>query len=57
LKIDLENQLVANENGNVFNFEFDPYWKKMLLNGWDEISVTLHHEDKINEYELERIVN
>jgi 3-isopropylmalate/(R)-2-methylmalate dehydratase small subunit len=57
LEIDLENQQVTNESKEVFHFEFDPYWKKMLLNGWDEISVTLQHEVKIREYESERIVN
>lgn len=57
LRVDLEQQLVENETGKVFRFEFDPYWKKMLLNGWDEISVTLQQEALIKEYEDERIVN
>lgn len=57
LKVDLEEQYVANVNGEVFRFDFDPYWKKMLLNGWDEISVTLQQEAEIKKYEDERIVN
>ncbi|WP_416729114.1 3-isopropylmalate dehydratase small subunit [Fictibacillus sp. JL2B1089] len=57
LRVDLEQQLVENETGEVFRFEFDPYWKKMLLNGWDEISVTLQQEAQIKKYEDERIVN
>jgi 3-isopropylmalate/(R)-2-methylmalate dehydratase small subunit len=57
LKIDLENQYVANANGEVFRFDFDPYWKKMLLNGWDEIAVTLQQEACIKKFEDERIVN
>ncbi|KZE64486.1 isopropylmalate isomerase [Fictibacillus phosphorivorans] len=57
LTVNLEEQYVANQNGEVFRFDFDPYWKKMLLNGWDEISVTLHQEAKIKKYEDERIVN
>ncbi|MDM5315679.1 3-isopropylmalate dehydratase small subunit [Fictibacillus sp. b24] len=57
LKVNLEEQHVANPNGEVFWFEFDPYWKKMLLNGWDEISVTLQQEANIKKYEDERIVN
>ncbi|MGA4719209.1 3-isopropylmalate dehydratase small subunit [Fictibacillus nanhaiensis] len=57
LRVDLEKQLVENETGEVFRFEFDPYWKKMLLNGWDEISVTLQQEALIKKYEDERIVN
>ncbi|WP_137788723.1 3-isopropylmalate dehydratase small subunit [Bacillus sp. E(2018)] len=57
LRVDLEQQLVKSEKGEVFTFEFDPYWKKMLLNGWDEISVTLQQEALIKKYEDERIVN
>lgn len=57
LKVDLKEQYVANVNGEVFRFDFDPYWKKMLLNGWDEISVTLQQEADIKKYEDERIVN
>ncbi len=56
LKVDLEEQCVTNANGEVFRFDFDPYWKKMLLNGWDEISVTLQQEARIKKYEDERIV-
>jgi 3-isopropylmalate/(R)-2-methylmalate dehydratase small subunit len=57
LTVNLEEQQVINERGVCFDFEFDPYWKKMLLNGWDEISVTLQLEEKIKDYESERIVN
>jgi 3-isopropylmalate/(R)-2-methylmalate dehydratase small subunit len=57
LTVNLEEQQVINERGDRFDFEFDPYWKKMLLNGWDEISVTLQLEEKIKNYESERIVN
>jgi len=32
----------------------DPYWKEMLLNGWDEIAVTLNLEDEIRAYEERR---
>ncbi|WNB93242.1 3-isopropylmalate dehydratase small subunit [Bacillus sp. NEB1478] len=51
LKVSLEQQLILNEEGEVFHFDFDPYWKTMLVNGWDEISVTLQHEEKIKIYE------
>jgi 3-isopropylmalate/(R)-2-methylmalate dehydratase small subunit len=57
LTVNLEEQQVINERGDRFDFEFDPYWKKMLLNGWDEISVTMQLEEKIKNYESERIVN
>lgn len=57
LSVNLEDQQVVNEDGKCIHFEFDPYWKKMLMNGWDEISVTLQYEDKIKQYEYERFVN
>ncbi|MBY6035289.1 3-isopropylmalate dehydratase small subunit [Fictibacillus nanhaiensis] len=57
LKVDLKEQFVAKADGEIFRFDFDPYWKKMLLNGWDEISVTLQQEANIKKYEDERIVN
>lgn len=51
LDINLEEQSVADNNGFTASFDIDPYWKKMLLNGWDEISVTLSEEDYIRQYE------
>ena len=56
LKVSLEQQLILNEEGEVFHFDFDPYWKEMLVNGWDEISVTLQHEEEIKQYELRKAV-
>ncbi|WP_153722078.1 3-isopropylmalate dehydratase small subunit [Sporosarcina cascadiensis] len=51
LTVSLEDQTVAGEDGEVYSFDIDPYYKKMLLNGWDEISLTFQYEDKITEYE------
>lgn len=51
LTVSLEDQTVAGEDGSVYSFDVDPYYKKMLLNGWDEISLTFQYEDKITEYE------
>ena len=51
LKVNLEDQTVAGEDDSVYKFDIDPYSKKMLLNGWDEISLTFQYEDKITEYE------
>lgn len=50
LEVDLENQTLTGE-GFSATFDIDPYWKEMLLNGWDEISLTLSYEDKIKAYE------
>ena len=51
LQIDLPNQTVADSEGFTAAFEIHPYWKEMLVNGWDEISITLQYDDKIRSYE------
>ncbi|WP_163101327.1 3-isopropylmalate dehydratase small subunit [Peribacillus alkalitolerans] len=52
LRVDLPNQVVKDSSGFEARFDIHPYWKEMLVNGWDEISLTLQLEDKINEYEF-----
>ena len=39
--VNLEVQTVTGADGVVYSFDIDPYQKKMLLNGWDEISINL----------------
>lgn len=51
LDVNLENQTVVTEDGTTYTFDIDPYYKKMLLNGWDEISLTFQYEDAIQRYE------
>lgn len=51
LTVDLENQVVYDNEGFKVTFEIAPYPKVMLLNGWDEIGVTLTYEDKIRQFE------
>ncbi|WP_088008820.1 3-isopropylmalate dehydratase small subunit [Indiicoccus explosivorum] len=51
LQISLEDQTVRGADGTVHSFEIDPYWKQMLLNGWDEISLTFQYEPHIEAYE------
>jgi 3-isopropylmalate/(R)-2-methylmalate dehydratase small subunit len=53
LVIDLEQQLVSN-NEKSFRFEIDPFRKYCLLNGLDEIGLTLRHADKIRAFEAQR---
>ncbi|MET0959179.1 MAG: 3-isopropylmalate dehydratase small subunit [Psychrobacillus psychrotolerans] len=55
--VNLETQTVTGEDGMVYSFDIDPYQKKMLLNGWDEISLTFQYEDKIKAYEDKKIAN
>jgi 3-isopropylmalate/(R)-2-methylmalate dehydratase small subunit len=52
LTVDLENQVVYDNEGFKVSFDIAPYPKVMLLNGWDEIGVTLTYEDKIKQFEL-----
>ncbi len=51
IEVSLENQTVTTEDGDTFKFDIDPYYKKMLLNGWDEIELTFQYQDKIQAYE------
>lgn len=49
--VNLEAQTVTGADGVVYSFDIDPYQKKMLLNGWDEISLTFQYEEQIKAYE------
>ncbi|WNS74496.1 3-isopropylmalate dehydratase small subunit [Bacillus sp. DTU_2020_1000418_1_SI_GHA_SEK_038] len=51
LKIDLEQETISDEHGFSTSFPINDYWKKMLMNGWDEIEITLQLDEKIAEYE------
>lgn len=54
LTVDLENKTVYDNQGFATTFDIDDYKREMLLNGWDEISVTLKQEDKITQFEEAR---
>jgi 3-isopropylmalate/(R)-2-methylmalate dehydratase small subunit len=52
LTIDLEQQTVATTDGGVvFGFEVEPFRKHCLLNGLDDIGLTLQHADAIRTFE------
>ena len=51
LTVNLEDQKVYDSEGFELSFDIAPYPKQMLLNGWDEIGVTLTYEDKIKQFE------
>lgn len=51
LAVNLAEQTVTQPDGTVHRFDIDPYWKEMLLNGWDEIALTFKYEDQIAKYE------
>jgi len=50
LEVDLENQTIKT-NSEEIPFQIDQYNKKNLLEGFDEIALTIQNEDKITEYE------
>jgi 3-isopropylmalate/(R)-2-methylmalate dehydratase small subunit len=51
LTINLEAQTVTDTDGFSAHFEIDPFRKHCLLNGLDDIGLTLLHEDKLDAYE------
>ena len=54
LTIDLESQLIITEEGDEIGFEVDEFRKYCLLNGLDDIGLTLKHADDIRAYEQQR---
>jgi 3-isopropylmalate/(R)-2-methylmalate dehydratase small subunit len=52
LTVDLAAQTVTSRSGDVFVFEISTYQRSMLLDGVDEISVTLNHIPDIEAHEL-----
>ena len=51
LKIDLESQTISRPNGAAISFEIDPFRKECLLNGLDDIGLTLEKIEAIGSYE------
>jgi 3-isopropylmalate/(R)-2-methylmalate dehydratase small subunit len=51
LTVDLETQTVTDETGLRFEFRVDPFRRDCLLNGWDDIGLTLRIADRIADYE------
>jgi len=56
LTIDLERQVVERPGGEVIPFDVQPFRKYCLLNGFDDIGLTLRHADKIRAFEAERLL-
>ncbi|HRF44281.1 MAG TPA: 3-isopropylmalate dehydratase small subunit [Candidatus Competibacteraceae bacterium] len=54
LVVDLPAQTVTTPDGIVFHFEIDEFRKQCLLNGWDDIGLTLRRADEIRAYEIRR---
>jgi len=54
LTVDLERQLIYDREGLEAPFWVEPAARERLLHGWDDIALTLRHEDKIRAYEERR---
>ena len=54
LTVDLAAQTVTTPSGTSFHFDVDPFRKDCLLNGSDEIELTLQNETDISAYEQRR---
>ena len=54
LDIDLPEQTVVADSGATWPFDIDPQRKRCLVEGLDDIALTLHHADRIREFEAAR---
>ena len=54
LVVDLDKQVVLTPRGQAYAFSIDPFRKHCLLNGLDEIGLTLQHADEIRAFEAKR---
>jgi 3-isopropylmalate/(R)-2-methylmalate dehydratase small subunit len=54
LAIDLPAQTVSTPSGQVMRFDVEPFRKECLVNGWDDIGLTLRRQDAIRAYEERR---
>jgi 3-isopropylmalate/(R)-2-methylmalate dehydratase small subunit len=54
LDIDLENQQIGRPNGDKINFEIDEFRKHCLINGLDDIGLTMQKQDSIGDFEKRR---
>jgi 3-isopropylmalate/(R)-2-methylmalate dehydratase small subunit len=55
LTIDLPAQKVVLPDGSALPFSVEPFRKECLINGWDDIGLTLRHAEKIKAFEAERL--
>jgi 3-isopropylmalate/(R)-2-methylmalate dehydratase small subunit len=57
LVVDLQAQAVIRPDGYGIPFQIDNFRKECLLNGWDDIGLTLRHAGKIREFEEKRRIS
>ncbi|HEY7643420.1 MAG TPA: 3-isopropylmalate dehydratase small subunit [Hyphomicrobiales bacterium] len=54
ITVNLEAQEIRGPDGGVIRFEIDPFRKKCLIEGLDDIGLTLQKQDRIGDYEAKR---
>jgi 3-isopropylmalate/(R)-2-methylmalate dehydratase small subunit len=54
ITVDLPNQKVIRDNGESFAFDIDPFRKHCLVNGLDDIALTLEHQMEISSFEKQQ---
>ena len=52
--VDLEKQEIRGPDGGMIKFDVDHFRKQCLLNGWDDIGLTMRHEPNIDAFEAKR---
>ncbi|MBL8327301.1 MAG: 3-isopropylmalate dehydratase small subunit [Rubrivivax sp.] len=57
LTVDLPRQVVVKPDGSELPFEVQPFRKYCLVNGFDDIGLTLRHADKIRAFEAARLAS
>jgi 3-isopropylmalate/(R)-2-methylmalate dehydratase small subunit len=61
LTVDLESQTITEASsaggGLKISFEVDPFRRECLLNGWDDIGLTLRFENQITQFEKANLPN
>jgi len=54
ITVDLESQTIAGPDGGSLSFEIDSFQRQCLLNGWDDIGLTLQKAESIESFEAQR---
>jgi 3-isopropylmalate/(R)-2-methylmalate dehydratase small subunit len=54
ISVDLEKQEIRGPDGGCVRFDIDPFRKQCLLNGWDDVALSLRHEATISDFEARR---
>ncbi|HEX5278904.1 MAG TPA: 3-isopropylmalate dehydratase small subunit [Micropepsaceae bacterium] len=57
ISVDLERQEIVRPDGSRIHFDIDPFRKQCLLNGWDDIGLTMRHENDISDFEARRRIS